>query len=142
MTCIAWDGKVLAADKQSTDVGLRRLTVKLHRMRDGAVGAFTGNTCRGAELLDWYESGAQKRLFPPAGTSDAVLVVLDRTGVRVFEKSHLPQRVLDPFTAFGTGREYAIGAMARGASAREAVEIANRFDNCCGLGVDVMGLAD
>lgn len=43
-----------------------------------------------------------------------------------------------PFWAAGSGADYAMGAMAAGKDAKEAVEIACRFDINCGLGVDVL----
>lgn len=42
--------------------------------------------------------------------------------------------------AWGSGRDYAMGAMARGANAKEAAEIAMRFDNGCGMGIDVVSV--
>lgn len=42
-------------------------------------------------------------------------------------------RVLAPFCAVGSGRNYAMGAMEHGASAAEAVEIACRHDAMSGL---------
>jgi hypothetical protein len=40
----------------------------------------------------------------------------------------------------GSGADFAIGAMARGASAREAIDIAATYDTNTGLGVDVLEL--
>ena len=39
--------------------------------------------------------------------------------------------------AIGSGSEYALGAMAMGASAKRAVQIASRFDPSTGRGVTV-----
>lgn len=46
--------------------------------------------------------------------------------------------VVKAFHAIGSGRGEALGAMAMGADARRAVEIASRLNVGCGLGVDVI----
>ncbi len=48
--------------------------------------------------------------------------------------------MLDPFAAIGSGSGIALGAMAAGKTAAEAVEIAARFDSGTGNGVDVLEL--
>jgi ATP-dependent protease HslVU (ClpYQ) peptidase subunit len=66
------------------------------------------------------------------------LIVWDAQGLRYYEDGPIPETVEHGFWAFGSGRDFAIAAMACGKSAREAVEIACQFDTGCGLGVDVM----
>lgn len=41
---------------------------------------------------------------------------------------------------FGSGRDFALGALAMGASAYEAVKAAITFDITCGIGVDTLTL--
>jgi ATP-dependent protease HslVU (ClpYQ) peptidase subunit len=50
------------------------------------------------------------------------------------------QVVEDPFMAWGSGRDFALGAMAMGATAREAVAVACRFNVYCGNGIDAFDL--
>jgi hypothetical protein len=47
MTCIAWDGKTLAADKQATSVGRGITTTKIYRVGACLVAlAGSGDVCR------------------------------------------------------------------------------------------------
>jgi predicted lipoprotein with Yx(FWY)xxD motif len=66
----------------------------------------------------------------------AELIVIDDEGLCVFsgEKTYSPVRLKAPM-AFGHGREYAMGAMAMGANASDAVTIANEYSLHCGKGV-------
>ena len=69
-----------------------------------------------------------------------VSVVASRSGLRWFDGGPNGIACRDAFAAFGCGGDIAIGAMAAGASAEEAVEIANIHHVECGLGVDVFKL--
>jgi hypothetical protein len=58
------------------------------------------------------------------------------TSVFFFERVPYPLIPDSLCCAWGSGAEYAMAAMAMGADARKAVEIAGRFSITCGLGVD------
>lgn len=138
MTCVAWDGKHLAADRQATNSEMRRAVRKVHRLKTGELVAITGLEDGGRELIDWYEAGADRDKWPPLqATNDWVRMIVVR-GAAVFEYGQRPVaiRINAPFFAWGSGRDFAMGALAAGASARRAVEIASRFNVYCGLGVD------
>lgn len=45
--------------------------------------------------------------------------------------------VFDRFMAWGSGRDFAMGAMEMGASAYRAVEVAIRHSTGCGYGIDL-----
>lgn len=139
MSCVAWDGKEIAADKQATCSGLRVTTTKLRRIDSGEVLAWTGEQDSGEMVARWYEQGADPAKWPACQSDKDLwsrLIVASGEGVKFFERQPVAVDVEDGFMAWGSGRDYALGAMARGARAREAVEIAMRFDNGCGLGVD------
>lgn len=144
MSVIAWDGKSIAADKQATSSGLREKTTKLRRIETGEVLAVVGEQDCGRALIAWYEKGAELGSWPAFQADEKLwtrLIVADSSGARVYERQPYAVPVEDPFMAWGSGRDYAMGAMARGATAREAVEIAMRFDNGCGLGIDEVTFA-
>lgn len=91
--------------------------------------------------LHWFEQGAKLEEWPESDSDDYVcLIIWDREGFRFFEDGPFALPVENAFWAFGCGRDFALAAMHCGKDAREAVEIASRFDNGCGLGVDVMTL--
>jgi hypothetical protein len=90
-------------------------------------------------MARWYEAGADPADFPKCQEDKddwARLIVVADGRVMVYERHPIAFPVEDPFMAWGSGRDYAMGAMARGATAREAVEIAMRFDHHCGMGID------
>lgn len=138
MTVIAWDGKVLAADKRADVNGTGITTTKIKKLPSGEVVAFTGSASTGRVLMDWYESGADKSAWPESQSGDdwARLVVAAEGGISFYESHPVAVSVQDKFTAFGSGRDVALGALAMGATAVQAVEIASRFQSDCGNGCD------
>jgi hypothetical protein len=140
MTVIAWDGKTLAADKQTTDAGLRRTTTKLRRAKSGELLASTGASGMCRELMDWWEAGAQKSDFPDKEDKCHLVVVRQDRTVVFYSGSPAPIHTEERFTAFGSGRDYAIAAMHLGRSAREAVELACLYESSCGSGIDTLEL--
>jgi ATP-dependent protease HslVU (ClpYQ) peptidase subunit len=53
-----------------------------------------------------------------------------------FEQLPFKQIIEEKFAAWGSGRDFALGALAKGADAIEAVRIASRFCTSCGMGID------
>lgn len=96
----------------------------------------------GLAVAKWYEDGADPDRWPDSQSDKndwASLVVFKPDGsVIEFERLPIAQPVMETFFAWGTGRELAIGAMAAGADAREAVCIVNRYSTTCGIGVDIL----
>lgn len=140
MSVVAWDGKVIAADRQGTIAEMRVVSSKMRRTAE-AVLAWTGNQECGLALADWYERGASKDAWPKFQDDMdrwTRLIVADMHGIRYYEQEPVPQYVQQPFIAFGSGRDFAMGAMAMGASAERAVQVASEFCVSCGMGVEVM----
>ena len=143
MSVVAWDGKSIAADKQATAGGLRHTTTKLRRLDSGEVLAWTGDQDSAGMVAKWYADGADPAKWPESQKDKddwSRLIVATADSVKVFERQPVFSLIEDQFLAWGSGRDFAIGAMARGASAKEAVEVAMKFDAGCGLGVDVVDL--
>lgn len=142
MSVIAWDGTTLAADRQSTMADMRRVVRKIWRLKSGELAGITGNEGIGLELVKWYESGADPTKYPPMqATADwGRLTVITLTGAMDYEQRPWPIKYREKFAAWGSGRDYAIGAMAFGASAVQAVKIASRYNALCGLGIDTLRL--
>lgn len=143
ISVVAWDGKTLAADKQATCAGLRFKTTKIRRLSTGEVLAWTGGIEYGAMIAQWYELGADPEKWPKFQADKenwSRLIVATASGVRVYEQQPIAFVVEDEFQAWGAGRDFALGAMWMGASARQAVEITCRFSTDCGCGVDVVEL--
>jgi hypothetical protein len=121
--------------------GLRTTRTKLWREGD-KVFAIAGVIALGLVLKDWYQKGADPATYPSwqmddSNSEGACLIVLHAGKVSAFYEGPIPVEVECPFTAWGSGRDFAIAAMACGKTADEAVEIASLFDVNTGNGVDV-----
>jgi ATP-dependent protease HslVU (ClpYQ) peptidase subunit len=140
MTTIAWDGKVLASDSRTTwgttpvDGSTRKIFVAHHPKGKLLVG------CSGVEEeanAVWQWMTGRTDVEPTV--TDLRIMAVDEAG-RVFVGSK-PGRwscVGRRKWAIGSGCDYALGAMAAGASARQAVRIAATLDT--GTGPDVYTL--
>lgn len=140
MSVVVWDGKRIAADQQAALVDMRVRMEKVYRAKDGAVLAFTGNAALGLLLCAWYDAGARIEDWPSfQSTDDWCRLIVAKTGACAhYEAQPIPIPVLDHFAAWGSGRDFAIGALAAGADALAAVEIASRFNVHCGMGATAM----
>ncbi len=142
MTVIAWDGKSLAADRQATSGDCRREVTKIRRLKNGDLASFSGSEAGAREMMTWYESGADPAKYPPMqATSDWVrLILVTKKGVFMYEERPVQMPLKEKFFAWGSGRDFALGAMAAGATAKQAVQITCRYSVGCGMGVDVATL--
>lgn len=139
MSIVAWDGKTIAADRQVTLGELITRGSKIMQLSNGDVVAFTGAAAFGLAMVEWYENGADPATFPASQKTDdwSRLIVVPAKG-RPFTYETLPVKISanDKFQAWGSGRDFALGAMEMGASAVQAVKVATRFCARCGMGVD------
>ena len=142
MTVIAWDGKTLAADKQSTICGYAGTTTKVHRVPEGLV-AFSGGGSHAAELLRWFQAGRPEGAFPKSTEelgAGSTFITKDGQVLLCSYHGPFPEVVEDKFFARGCGRDYALAAMHLGHDARTAVEVACALDVNCGMGIDTLEL--
>lgn len=138
MSVVAWDGKTLAADQQATCADLRTKTKKIFE-HDGYIIAFTGDDDKGRHLLEWYINGCKYSEWPEFQKDKdhwTRLIIASTEGCFVYEQTAYPIPILSDFTAWGSGRDFAIGAMEMGANAVQAVEVAIIHSIGCGFGVD------
>lgn len=145
MTCIAWDGRTLAADRLMCNGCTSQSTTKIQRHGSELIG-ITGDLSIGLEVRAWYVAGADPALFPSSNRNPekgASLIVVKATGeVWKFESGPYAFRVEGVFCAFGSGDEAALVAMACGKTAAEAVEMAAMFNTTVGHGVDTLELVE
>lgn len=129
MTTIAWDGKTLAADSQATSGTLRSRVVKIVRSPSGFLCAGAGEFSAIIPWLRWVEHGLVPEDQPEHLGSKATVIIVDPRGkAYTLEGTPIRVPVRDKFWAIGTGAELAIGAMAMGADAAQAVKVAAKFD--------------
>ena len=142
MTVIAWDGKTLAADRRQTSGGLITTGHKITPLADGSYYAEYGAADRSRALLAWFQSGADPEAFPVLeGDEDEdkaafVIVKPDGTVMQCWGDTPVLTTLYSPYHAWGCGREIAIGAMAAGADAYEAVRLTSEHNCFCGNGID------
>lgn len=95
-------------------------------------------------LKRWYESGANPERWPKFQEDEdkaSCLIVMTAQGVGAYgTQPYAIHEVGRAFTAWGSGRDFAIAAMACGKSAVEAVQLASQFDVNTGMGVDWFGV--
>lgn len=142
MTCIAWDGKTLAADKRMTYGSSPMTFTKLHRVPQGIVGIH-GGAAHGMAIVQWMRHGATRSKFPKPEEPEhsAGLLLITKSGKAYMLEGHTSPvflRIEDSRVAFGSGADFARTAMSIGMDARAAVGIACQFDVYCGNGIDYM----
>lgn len=143
MTTIAYKDGVLAADTLCVNGYTRAgYLTKIARGSDGVLGGSAGTAAFNRRFLEWITAGRVTE--PPRAETDkdsnsrdfGFIVLLDGQ-----LELHEPEGVLTisaPFYACGSGREIAVGAMAAGASAEQAVKVAIELD--CYSGGDITTL--
>lgn len=141
MTTIAWDGTRLAADKRSTNSGLHRAVTKI-RCIHGNFYAGAGSFSEINELMAWVEAGCNPDTFPAVQRDptryNPMMFVTPEKKVYLYEMTPYPIHIENKQYAIGSGRDYALAAMACGRDAIEAVHLAAMFDINTGNGVDHM----
>ncbi len=147
MTCIAWDGYDLAADKQISNNGLKRTTTKIWKINSSIFFGASGDAAAAMEMKAWVEGGRQLDAFPEIQRDDETncsAFVIERvyggTKLLVYEKSPHPMVFEDKIWATGSGRDFALAAMHLGCGAEAAVGVACHFDSGCGMGIDVLSV--
>lgn len=145
MSVIAFDGKSIAADRIGVTDGMRTTSTKLWKVGQEILATY-GDPTRGAVLRGWWIRGGKEEDFParpkdPTNDDLSTLIVVTKNVVRVFVDRPVTYIVEDRFMAWGAGRDFAMGAMAMGATAEQAVEVACRLSIYCGMGIDVFHLS-
>lgn len=129
MTTIAYRDGVLAADSLVTlgETALPGATKKITRLPSGDLFGFCGALADGMMLLKALLD-EEEDLPTWRGGTTGVLIEKKTGRISVYE-GHGPF-IYEParFGAWGSGMEFALGALAAGASAEQAVKIATKFD--------------
>jgi ATP-dependent protease HslVU (ClpYQ) peptidase subunit len=129
MTTICYKDGILCSDSQMTSGGTVQSynTVKLHRLPGGWIGG-CGGISDFSTVLEFLRGNIEEL---PKGLSFAGLYMKDNGECCVVEScagGYIRELVCHTFYAIGSGGDFAMGAMAAGASAKEAVKIAIKHD--------------
>lgn len=142
MTTIAWDGKTLAGDKQVTTGGTATRATKVFKLEsNGSVQylvGFSGDLADGQAFVSYARNGFTGPL-PKFNALCAIVIGRDRSVICYHNTNEGPANmgVLDAW-ALGSGSDYALGAMAFGANAVQAVEVSTKLDVNTGMGIDTV----
>lgn len=133
MTTIAYRDGVLAADTMvSRDGMVSGYTVKVER-RGPIFAAYAGNCAMGQAFLDWFRKG-MKGDPPPMvdGDCSCAGILIADDAIIEWSGQPRPDWIKAPFAAWGSGAQFALGAMAFGATAESAVYAAMTLDHGTG----------
>ncbi len=142
MTTVAWDGKMLAADRQVTvNNSVVGNMSKVHRREDGALIALCGVAGTAAEFGRWFLAGEEGeapslKSATPDNSAD-ILIIRPGKKLEWYDLDGWHYIETDRF-AMGSGANLARMAMRCGKSAARAVELAAEFDIYTGPQVDVL----
>lgn len=145
MTIIVWDGKTLAADKQSTANGQKIKSTKIFKWKGHLVGG-SGTGVLNEAMFQWFKDGADPDKFPDYievdSEDDSHLIVITPKGkILNYENNPYPMDFTENGKlAIGCGAPYAYAALSMGADAVRAVEVAIENDTNCGMGIDTLTL--
>lgn len=141
MTTVAFDGTFMAADSLATDPwGFKEFHsdkfLVLNNVALGCAGE-AGQIRRWTRMLDRNVTVDELLLdgYPDYDKekNDPSIILVDRETGRLYRHvASLFMPCSRAFHAVGSGRDFALAAMACGKTAREAVEIAMSFDNGTG----------
>jgi hypothetical protein len=137
MTTIAWKNGQLAADKR---LDQWMTTCKIFKLPDGSHIAGAGMFDDVIEVAAWFSAGCPPETKPQYAEDNTDLLLMSPDGACYWLTDPFlrKQKVAEEYYAIGSGAKYALGAMAAGKSAKEAVLIASRYDPDTGNGVDVV----
>ena len=142
MTVIAWDGKTLATDRMANDGSQKWESSKawygMSKEKEVVIITGVGLASYIRELSEWYQQGMEGDV-PLQKPGMAQLIVVKKDGLYELSYKRLRPRTT-PYSAFGDGKEIALGALAMGATASQAVNICNEHSLQCGKGVELFTL--
>jgi hypothetical protein len=134
MTCIAYDGETLAADRQCCGVFKTRAR-KVWRLSNGALFGGAGVFEQVLAVREWLQDETKPK---PDGLNDFTGLLIEAGRIYRLEEKLIRDRIRERYHAVGSGSPFAVTALYLGKTAREAVTIASRFDPRTGGGVDVL----
>jgi len=143
MTVIVYDGSTLAVDRSMIKGDVLHSATKCQVIGHTVLTGH-GMGTQVAALYHWYKTGAQPDKFPISVRTNplAELIVVTKDGLLRYEGSPHPIEHGKSKCAFGEGSPFAYGALAMGATAKDAVDVAIQFSPYCGGGIDVFSWSD
>ena len=143
MTCIAWDGKTLAADRQGTDHSVRVANTKIAKIHTETGPVLVGVAGRAVDVqafFHWARSGFDLEMWPKSleAADSTAMVILPSGQTLTYEDTPYPIVFHEQKRAIGSGMNFALAAMHLGKPAKQAVQVACDLDIYCGMGIDTL----
>lgn len=144
MSVVAYKDGILAADSKAYGGDYQPspgIKMKIHRLSDGSrIGITSAILGMPERYALWLENGANPSEFGEGAPDCCVLMIKPNGDVYLADTGlYFSGPIQCESHAIGSGAKFAIGAMAAGASAAEAVEVACRYDYHCGGPVMTLG---
>lgn len=140
MTTIAYKDGVLCTDRQATAGMARKLCEKLWLLPDARVAiAVTGSLSGGIRFVEWWKQGKPEG-WTLDDETEVIVLHLDTWEIEAYDSNMVPMPVFSGAEAWGSGCDFAIGAMEAGVDAVKAVEIAAKHDTGTGNGLAIINL--
>lgn len=136
MTTIVYRDGTMAADSRAyagdrNPIGYK-IKIRAAVVDDVAylVGVSTPAPGYGEAVLNWFEAGMNMHDTPPMPEQGFTLLAVDAAGQGYYASNsfYLSGPLEAPWWAIGSGDEFATGALERGSSAVEAVQVAKKHD--------------
>lgn len=130
MTTIAFDGKILASDSRMTSNNeIMRGNVNKISIRKDYAFCLAGTFAAFEPLVKWFTKGAIEADFPSLNMQYTFLVIDKKLKVTVYSSNNGSHKTkYKAPIAIGSGQDFATGAMAIGANAKQAVKAASKLD--------------
>lgn len=136
MSIIVYDGITLVIDSAAIHEGVKIPLVKHWSVDEQCVIVTgVGNAAQISLMRDWFMAGADPDKFPKSqalGSPWCELIVVNHRGLVRYENTPSPVEHGRNKCAFGSGKDFAYGALAVGATAEQAVTAALQYSPECG----------
>ena len=145
MSVVVYHKGVMAADSRAYSGSAHPAgnKLKIHRLKDGSIVGITSNQVGMPEaFVEWLNNGGSRDDLMPASPSLSAIVVSPSGDIALYDDGYTPSRVWGDTFTIGSGRKYALGAIAMGADAKRAVEVAIEHDLWCGGPITSLALND
>lgn len=127
MTTIVATRDRMVCDSKVTHGDTAYHGLKVFRIKGALVGT-AGDTSELGQFIEWFKKGAKPGSAPKIENPSFDVLVLDKSGLRIYSGSFHADPVTDQHYAIGTGAYAALAAIHCGKTPEEAVEIACRID--------------
>jgi hypothetical protein len=146
MTTIVADRESMAADKFVTYTPCFNGERKIWVAR-GSIWGAAGPSWKGLAFKAWTFGKGKRPTFlkeDEEESNEVKLEVLQLSpdGLFLWVNGDLPDPVMEPFFGIGSGGQYAVGALTKGSTLVESIEIAARWDSGTRLPIDMISLGE